>query len=123
MPRWTAESRARQAEIARQNRPWAHSTGPKTPEGKARMRYNAYKTGLHTKSMRKYRKALRLHAHFLQLVRVVMRHSAYNAPTSHRNNTEKEYKSSPCGLIFNQSRPILYGKCSLGFAPPPRQNL
>lgn len=45
MPRWTDEARQRQAELIRQQQPWRHSTGPKTPEGKARASKNAYKGG------------------------------------------------------------------------------
>jgi len=36
MPRWTKESRAKQAAIIRQNKPWEKSTGPKTAAGKNR---------------------------------------------------------------------------------------
>lgn len=38
---WTAERRARQAEIIRATRPWLHSTGPKTEAGKAASSQNA----------------------------------------------------------------------------------
>lgn len=40
---WTAERRARQAELIRTWKPWEKSTGAKTPEGKARVSQNAYK--------------------------------------------------------------------------------
>lgn len=39
---WTPDRRARQAEIIRETKPWKNSTGPKTPEGKARSSRNAY---------------------------------------------------------------------------------
>lgn len=39
---WTAERRAKQAAFIRQTQPWKHSTGPKTPEGKAVSSRNAY---------------------------------------------------------------------------------
>ena len=42
---WTPERRARQAELIRAWRPWKQSTGPRTPEGKARVSRNAYKGG------------------------------------------------------------------------------
>lgn len=42
MSAWTVERRARQAEAIRRWRPWEHSTGPRTPEGKARSSRNAY---------------------------------------------------------------------------------
>ena len=40
---WTPERRARQAELIRTWKPWNRSTGPKTPEGKARAAANAEK--------------------------------------------------------------------------------
>ena len=42
---WTSERRARQTELIQKWRPWEKSTGPKTPEGKARVSQNAYKGG------------------------------------------------------------------------------
>lgn len=38
---WTPERRARQAEAIRRWKPWKKSTGPRTPEGKARSSRNA----------------------------------------------------------------------------------
>ena len=38
---WTTEQRARQAELIRLWKPWAASTGPKTPKGKAASSKNA----------------------------------------------------------------------------------
>lgn len=43
---WTAERRARQAELIRQWQPWKQSTGPKSPEGKAAAAHNAWKGGV-----------------------------------------------------------------------------
>lgn len=42
---WTAERRARQAELIRTWKPWARSTGPRTDEGKARTARNGFKGG------------------------------------------------------------------------------
>ena len=42
---WTPERRAQQAQRIRQQKPWLHSTGPKTEEGKAKVARNAYKGG------------------------------------------------------------------------------
>jgi hypothetical protein len=42
---WTSERRARQSAAIQQWRPWEHSTGPKSEEGKARVSRNAYKGG------------------------------------------------------------------------------
>lgn len=39
---WSPERRSQQAALIRQVQPWKHSTGPKTPEGKAVSSRNAY---------------------------------------------------------------------------------
>jgi hypothetical protein len=43
---WTPERRKRQAELIRTWRPWDHSTGPRSPEGKARASRNGWKGGV-----------------------------------------------------------------------------
>ena len=45
MPRWTPETRQKQAEAVRQWLPWTKSTGPRTAKGKARSARNAWKGG------------------------------------------------------------------------------
>ena len=55
---WTPERRARQAQAIRRWRPWEHSTGPRTAEGKARSARNAY-TGGHWRQERELLKTLR----------------------------------------------------------------
>jgi hypothetical protein len=42
---WTPERRARQAALIRTWRPWEQSTGPRTPEGKAKTASNGDKGG------------------------------------------------------------------------------
>jgi hypothetical protein len=42
---WTAQWRARQAELIRQWRPWETSTGSKSRAGKAAVSQDAYKGG------------------------------------------------------------------------------
>ncbi len=42
---WTLERRTKQAEAIRRWQPWAKSTGPRTPDGKARSARNADKGG------------------------------------------------------------------------------
>ncbi len=59
---WTPERRARQALAIRRRRPWEHSTGPRTAEGKARSARNAYKGG-----------HWRLELEFFQTAREVLR--------------------------------------------------
>lgn len=55
---WAPERRARQAELIRRWRPWEKSTGPKTPEGKARSAMRGYKGG-EWKLLRELARALR----------------------------------------------------------------
>jgi len=43
MPRWTPESRSKQAAAIHEWKPWNGSTGPKTPAGKAKTSRNADK--------------------------------------------------------------------------------
>lgn len=52
MPRWTLESRARQALKMQHDQPWRHSTGPKSKAGKAESRWNALKDGLRSAAYR-----------------------------------------------------------------------
>ena len=44
--KWTISQRAKQAELIKKWKPWQHSTGAKTAEGKARSSQNAYKGSL-----------------------------------------------------------------------------
>ena len=46
MPRWTAESRLKQAEKIRNWSPWTQSTGPRTIPGRAKSSRNAFKGGV-----------------------------------------------------------------------------
>ena len=48
MRQWTLQERQRQSEIIRKWQPWAHSTGAKTPEGKAASKMNATKSGAYS---------------------------------------------------------------------------
>lgn len=52
---WTPERRARQAELIRQWKPWAKSTGPRSIDGKERVSRNAW-TGGHRQQLRELTK-------------------------------------------------------------------
>ena len=54
----TEEGRQRLREAARRNQPWKHSTGPRTPEGKARSAQNARKRQLGPRSVRQLKRDL-----------------------------------------------------------------
>lgn len=45
---WTSDQKQQQREVIQNWRPWEHSTGPRSNEGKARVSRNAYKGGLHS---------------------------------------------------------------------------
>ena len=49
---WTPERRKRQAELIQKWRPWEHSTGAKTPEGKKKSAQNSTKHGKRSKKGR-----------------------------------------------------------------------
>lgn len=55
---WTPEQRQRQAEAIRRWRPWEKSTGPRTDEGKQRVRDNGVKYGTYTADAIAMRRAL-----------------------------------------------------------------
>lgn len=57
MSAWTPERRQRQREAIRRWKPWKQSTGPKSPEGKARAARNAW-TGGHGAKLRQIIKEL-----------------------------------------------------------------
>ncbi len=69
---WTPERRAAAALRASRQKPWLHSTGPKTAEGKSRSRYNAYKHGLSSSSTKRFRAALRHQSRFLTLLNALI---------------------------------------------------
>jgi hypothetical protein len=57
---WTLERRQRQAELIRNWRPWAKSTGPRSPEGRQRVGRNAW-TGGHRAELRELSKMVNEH--------------------------------------------------------------
>ena len=67
---WTPEQRADAAQRARKNKPWRHSTGPKTAAGKARSRLNSYKHGLHSVACRELKWVLREQSRYVATINV-----------------------------------------------------
>jgi hypothetical protein len=62
---WTPEQRQQQAEAIRRWSPWAHSTGPRTAEGKAAASRNGWKGG-HREMLREMARTLREHREALE---------------------------------------------------------
>src|SRR5689334_12392759 len=50
MAKWTEERRKKQAEASKRWKPWEKSTGPRTKDGKERIRLNACKHGMRSQS-------------------------------------------------------------------------
>lgn len=48
MRQWTLQERQRQAELIKKWKPWKHSTGAVTPEGKEASKMNAMKDGAYS---------------------------------------------------------------------------
>lgn len=53
MRHWTQKERMLQSKLIKQQKPWQHSTGPKTLQGKAKSKLNSYKHGGHEKGVKK----------------------------------------------------------------------
>lgn len=65
---WTPARRARQAAKIREWKPWTRSTGPKTPEGKARVGQNNFRHGFRNATMKEFLRLLSLQRRYVQYV-------------------------------------------------------
>lgn len=74
---WSAERRARQAELIRALEPWKKSTGPRTDAGKARCAQNALKHGHRSRAYiegkRAERQLLRESAEAIAVAKLLLR--------------------------------------------------
>ena len=71
---WTAERKAKQALAIHRWRPWDRATGPKSPEGKARVSRNGFKGGKRAVLRREVaalRKCLRGNGEYLSLLHAI----------------------------------------------------
>ena len=63
---WTHERRAKQSAMIQQWRPWEHSTGARTPEGKALSSRNACKGVTRAKRLKEMNGLLREHKQLMR---------------------------------------------------------
>lgn len=66
---WTPRRRKQAACNARKNKPWKHSTGPRTEEGKAKVSKNAITHGNRIAELEYLRHLLHLHRQYLKRVK------------------------------------------------------
>ena len=70
---WTPERRKRQSERIRQQKPWEHSTGPRSAAGKEAVKDNALKHGWRSAPVRELEGILHEQRKFLRAARRVMK--------------------------------------------------
>lgn len=63
---WTAEKRARMAEMTKARKPWEKATGPKTLEGKNAVKHNALRHGFRSAEFEALQKALGTQKRFVE---------------------------------------------------------
>lgn len=87
MRQWTDEDRKRQAENCRQNKPWRLSTGPRTKEGKRKVRMNALKSGDYSAAVNAVKLSLKANREFIKYSYLSLN---YFGLTPWRNLTERD---------------------------------
>ena len=63
---WTNERRAKRAMDCKKSKPWAHSTGPKSDDGKSQSSQNATTHGMRSKVMLDLQRALSQQLQFIR---------------------------------------------------------
>ena len=71
---WDEDRRAKQAENCRNAKPWTKSTGPKTPEGKKKVRDNAMKHGMRSIEAEELRRLLHIQQQMVTAIMNKARH-------------------------------------------------
>lgn len=87
---WTEKDRKRQACIARRNKPWKHSTGPKTAAGKERAKYNSFMHGHYSRENKIVRHAMCLSNEFVRVTIVSQLVREHRLKITSRKNRIKE---------------------------------
>jgi hypothetical protein len=87
---WTEKERKKQACVARRNRPWKNSTGPKTAAGKYRSSRNALKSGFHRPELKALARLLGLSPGTLQDLLVTRRKNSSAERTEQKQNENKD---------------------------------
>ncbi len=71
--------RKKQSKICKQQKPWEHSTGPKTTKGKAATKHNAWKHGMESAESQKLVTTLREHVRYLAAIEDKIKYKRKNS--------------------------------------------
>lgn len=100
---WTAEARAAHSAFIKQLKPWTKSTGPKTPEGKAKAAKNSFKTGRYSQNRKNRLRFFRQCRAFLKFLKT----EYYTPRAFEKSRMKKNLKTN-----YYKS-PLHHAKCNL----------
>lgn len=105
--RWSEEARAKQAERIRLQKPWEHSTGPKTEAGKKKTSRNAVKHGHRSARTKRFKKILRDAKVYLKKVKALNRMDRQRRRAQYQIELQK-YRQLLLGIPADRFIPRFY---------------
>lgn len=86
---WSDARRRAQAERIRRVRPWENSTGPRTAEGKKRIKQNAVKHGARSRQMTEIKRLLRWQRRTVKDIMADLKRSGFDPETFENQRREE----------------------------------